>query len=194
VLVRVRQTIEEATSTAEAAFQRECAALESERQRLGDWHTRLEGRTKAEASHVARVRSELKADLESYRANLRKVFDREFAVASREKALALRDEAFAKEVASLAAQRSELETRFSAQWFELETRSQGLEIRKQELDKLSKTLHGWREQLQEAASKQAVAELELEEDRKSLDRRESLTASMEKQLERSATPSRSGRS
>jgi len=36
VLVRVRRTIEEATSTAEAAFWREWAALESERQRLGD--------------------------------------------------------------------------------------------------------------------------------------------------------------
>ena len=36
VLVRVRQTIEEATSTTEAAFRREWAALESERQRLGD--------------------------------------------------------------------------------------------------------------------------------------------------------------
>ena len=46
------------------------------------------------------------------------------------------------------------------------------------------TLQGWCEQLQERASKLAVAELELEDDRKSLDRRESLTASMEKQLER----------
>ncbi|XP_039834566.1 neurofilament medium polypeptide-like [Panicum virgatum] len=54
----------------------------------------------------------------------------------------------------------------------------------QELDKLSETLQGWREQLQEAASKQAVAELELEEDRKSLARRESLTTNMELQLER----------
>ncbi|XP_039834641.1 testis-specific gene A8 protein-like [Panicum virgatum] len=36
VLVRVRLTIEEATSTTEAAFRREWAALESERQRLGD--------------------------------------------------------------------------------------------------------------------------------------------------------------
>ena len=42
VLVRVRQTIEEATSTAEAAFRWEWAALESEHQRLGDWHIRLE--------------------------------------------------------------------------------------------------------------------------------------------------------
>ena len=165
VLVRVQQTIEEATSTAEAAFRREWAALESERQCLGDWHTRLEGRTKAEASHAARVRFELKADLESYRANLRKVFDREFAVASREKALALREEA------SLAAQRSEFESR-----------SQGLEVRKLELDKLSESLHQWRQELQETASQQGVAEMELEEGRKSLARRESLTTSMEQAL------------
>jgi len=171
VLARVRQTIEDATSTAEAAFRREWAALESERQHLGDWHTRLEGRTKAEASHAVRVRSELKADLESYRANLQKVFDREFAVASREKALALREEAIAKAEAGLMAQRSELETR-----------SQGLEIRKQELDKLSETLHGWREQLQETSSKQAVAEMELEEDRKALAKRESHATNMELQL------------
>ena len=84
---------------------------------------------KAEASHAARVRSELKADQESYRANLRKVFDRELAVAGREAAIA-------KAEAGLMAQRSELETR-----------CQGLEIHKQELDKLSETLQGWREQL-----------------------------------------------
>ena len=84
----------------------------------------------------------------------------------------------------LAAQRSEFETRLVAQWSELETRGQGLEIHKQELDKLSETLQGWCEQLQEAASKQAVAELELEEDRKSLAKREFLTTNIELQLER----------
>jgi hypothetical protein len=141
VLVRVRRTIEEVTSTAEAAFRREWTALESEHQRLGDWHIRLEERTKAEASRAAATRSELEADLESYRKGLRKVFDWELAAAGREKALALREEAIAKEEAYLAAQRSELESR-----------SQGLEVRKQELDKLSKSLHQWRQELQETAS------------------------------------------
>ena len=42
----------------------------------------------------------------------------------------------------------------------------------------------WRKQLEEAASKQVAAELELEEDRKSLAKRESLTTNMELQLER----------
>ncbi|XP_039812006.1 ubiquitin recognition factor in ER-associated degradation protein 1-like [Panicum virgatum] len=121
---------EEETSSAEAAFWRECAALESERQRLFDWHTFLEAHTKAEASQAANARSKLKADQEAYRANLWKVFDREFPVVSREKALAQREETFANEVASLAAQWSELETRLAPQRSELETRSQGLEIRK----------------------------------------------------------------
>ena len=81
------------------------------------------------------------ADLESYRKGLRKVFDRELAVAVQGKALELREEAIAKEEASLAAQRSEFESR-----------SQGLEVRKLELDKLSESLHQWRQELQETAS------------------------------------------
>ena len=160
VLVQVRESIMEATSSAEAAFRREWAALESERQRLSDWHTRLEVHTKAEASHAAEVRSKLKANQEAYRVNLRKVFDREFAVSSREKNVAQREETFAQEVVSFAAQRSELETRLAAQQSELEARSQGLEVWRQELNNLSATLQGWREQLQEKASKLAVAEAE----------------------------------
>src|SRR6185369_16161023 len=97
VLVQVRQSIVEATCSAEAAFRREWAALESEHQRLSDWHTRLEAHTKAEASRVAEARSKLKADQEAYRANLLKVFNRELAVSSREKALAQREETFALE-------------------------------------------------------------------------------------------------
>ena len=70
VLIQVRRSIEEATSSAEVAFRREWAALESERQLLSDWHTRLEAHTKAEASHAAEVRSKLKADHEAYRAKV----------------------------------------------------------------------------------------------------------------------------
>ena len=85
---------------------------------------------KAEASRAAAARSELEADQESYRKGLWKVFDQELAVSIREKALALREEAIAKEEASLAAQRSEFESH-----------SQGLEVRKLELNKLSESLH-----------------------------------------------------
>ena len=91
------------------------------------------------------------------------MFDWEFAVSNREKTLAQREETFALDVVSFAAQRSDLETRLAAQQSEPETRSQGLAIRKQELDELSGTLAGWRKQLEERASKLAIAESELEE-------------------------------
>jgi len=173
VLVRVRRTIEEAISTAEAAFQREWTALESKCQCLGDWHIRLEERMKAEASRAATARSELETDLETYRKGLRKVFDRELVVAGRENAREQREEAIAKEEVSLAAQRSELETR-----------NQGLEVRRQELNELSESLHRWRLELQETASQQAIAKMDLEEETKSLAWRESLATSMERSLER----------
>ena len=57
-------------------------------------------------------------------------------------------------------------------------------VRKLELDKLSESLHQWRQDLQETASQQAVAEIELEGERKSLARRESLTTPMEQALAR----------
>ena len=90
-----------------------------------------------------------------------------------EKALEQREEAIAKEEASLAAHRSELETR-----------SQGHEVCRQELNELSESLHRWRLELQETASQHAIAEMDLEEERKSLARRESLTTSMEQALAR----------
>ena len=51
-----------------------------------------------------------------------------------------------------------------------------------ELDKLSESLHQWRQELQATASKQAVAETEIEEDRKSLAKRKSHATNMELQL------------
>ena len=108
------------------------------------------------------------------------MFDRELATAGWEKALALREEAIAKEEASLAAQRSEIESR-----------SQGLEVRKLELNKLSESLHQWCQELQATASKQAIAEMELEEDRKSLAKRESHATNMELQLARQREPLKS---
>ena len=53
-----------------------------------------------------------------------------------------------------------------------------------ELNKLSESLHQWHQELQETANQQAVAEMELEGERKSLARLESLTTSMEQALAR----------
>ena len=71
-----------------------------------------------------------------------------------------------------------------AQRSEFESRSQGLEVRKLELVKLFESLHQWRQELQETASRQAVAEIELEGERKSHAWLESLTTSMEQALAR----------
>ena len=51
-----------------------------------------------------------------------------------------REETFALEVVSFAAQRSDLETRLAAQQSELETHSEDLKVRRQELDVFSATL------------------------------------------------------
>src|SRR4029078_12909211 len=93
----------------------------------------------------------LKADQEAYRANLKKVFDREFAVLNRERSLAQREQDFTLGVVGFEAQRSDLAGRHAAQQSELETRSEDLEVRRQELFVFSATLQGWREQLQESA-------------------------------------------
>ena len=60
-------------------------ALEVELWRVSDWHARLEERTKAEASRAASERSQLQTDLETYKRNLLKIYNREVAGAGWEK-------------------------------------------------------------------------------------------------------------
>ena len=60
-------------------------ALEVELWRVSDWHARLEERTKAEASHAASERSQLQTDLETYKRNVLKIYNREVAGAGWEK-------------------------------------------------------------------------------------------------------------
>jgi hypothetical protein len=131
MLLRFRRSAEEA----EAAFQREWEILEAERQQLGDWHARLEERTKDEASRGAFERSQPLIDREAYKKDLRKVFDQEAAVASWENVLKPREKAIAKEEARLTGLQSELEARG------------------QELEASSESLRKWRQELEETASK-----------------------------------------
>jgi xanthine dehydrogenase iron-sulfur cluster and FAD-binding subunit A len=58
VLFRVHQALQET----EAAIQREWEALEAEHQRLSDWRTQLEERTKTASRQFAFERSELARD------------------------------------------------------------------------------------------------------------------------------------
>jgi hypothetical protein len=66
VLSRVHQVINET----EAAILREWEALESEHQRLSDWRTQLEERTKAVSRQFTSERSELARDCKEYKRDL----------------------------------------------------------------------------------------------------------------------------
>jgi hypothetical protein len=87
VLSRAHQTLQET----EAAILREWEALEAEHQRLSDWCTQMEERTKAVSRQFAFERSELEQDRKDYRKDLQKVFARELEVTQKEKRLAKKE-------------------------------------------------------------------------------------------------------
>jgi hypothetical protein len=68
VLSRAQQALQET----EAVILREWEALEAEHQRLGDWRTQLEERTKASSRQFAFERSELERDRKDYKKDLHK--------------------------------------------------------------------------------------------------------------------------
>jgi hypothetical protein len=63
-------------------------ALKTKHQRLCDWRTQLEERTKAASCQFALERSELDQEREDLNEDLEKVFDREREVTRKEKRLA----------------------------------------------------------------------------------------------------------
>ena len=107
--------------------------LETERERLSDWHLRLEDKTRTEASRLAQDRATLNADRESYRESLRKAYDREIAVNGRESRVGRREKAVAEEETHLNDQRTLLETRRG--W--LEERRTQLDERQLQLDEIA---------------------------------------------------------
>jgi ribonucrease Y len=92
VLSRAHQALHET----EAAILRECEVLEAEHQRLSDWRTQLEERTKAASRQFTSEWSELERDRKDYKKDLQKVFARELEVSRREKRLAKREEALSE--------------------------------------------------------------------------------------------------
>jgi hypothetical protein len=71
VLTRAHQTLQET----EAAILREWEALETEHQRLGDWFSQLERRTKATSCQFASERVELEQEREDFKEDIQKVSD-----------------------------------------------------------------------------------------------------------------------
>jgi hypothetical protein len=83
VLSRAHQALQEI----EAAIRREWEALETEHQRLGDWCTQLEKRTKAASCQFASERAELEQEREDFKEDIRKVSNREEEVNRKERSL-----------------------------------------------------------------------------------------------------------
>jgi uncharacterized coiled-coil protein SlyX len=84
VLSRAHQALQET----EAAIRQEWEALKSEHQRLSDWRTQLEERTKAASRQFAFERSELARDRKAYKKDLQKMYARELEASRKEKRLA----------------------------------------------------------------------------------------------------------
>jgi hypothetical protein len=76
-----------------AAILREWEALEAEHQRLSDWRTQLEERTRTASCQFISERSQLKRDHKEYKKDLQKVYARELEAHRREKKVARREEA-----------------------------------------------------------------------------------------------------
>jgi predicted nucleic acid-binding Zn-ribbon protein len=83
VLIRAHQALQET----EAAIRREWKALETEHQRLGDWCSQLERRTKAASCQFASEHAELEQEREDFKEDIRKVSDREEEVTRKGKKL-----------------------------------------------------------------------------------------------------------
>jgi predicted nucleic acid-binding Zn-ribbon protein len=69
-LPRVLSRAHQALNESEATIRREWEALESKHQRLSDWSTQLEERTKATSRQFASKRSELMQDRQDYKRDL----------------------------------------------------------------------------------------------------------------------------
>jgi DNA repair exonuclease SbcCD ATPase subunit len=91
-LPRVLSRAHQALRETEAAILREWEALETEHQRLSDWRTQLEERTKATSCQFASERSELELECEDFKEDLEKVFYREREVTRKEKGLVNKEE------------------------------------------------------------------------------------------------------
>jgi chromosome segregation ATPase len=91
-LPRVLSRTHQALRETEAAILLEWEVLETEHQRLGDWRTQLEERTKAVSCQFASERSELEQEREDLKEDLEKVFDREREVTRDDKRLVKKKE------------------------------------------------------------------------------------------------------
>jgi hypothetical protein len=167
VLSRAHQALQEI----EAAIWREWEALESEHQRLSDWRTQLEERTKAASHQFAFERSELAWDRKDYKKDLQKVYARELEASRKEKRLAKKEEHLN--------QREEVVTELQAK---LNAFNEILEEQRVQQTTAVESLQKLQRELDGKAHDAALAEEKLKAKGESLDRRETGLARREKDL------------
>ena len=170
-LPRVLSRAHQALHETEAAILREWEALEAEHQRLSDWRTQLEERTKAASRQFASERSELERDRKDYKKDLQKVYARELEASRKEKRLAKREEALN--------QREEVVTELRAK---LSAMNKILEEQQIQQTATVERIQKWERELEDKASNIALAEENLKEKDASLDMREADLAWREKDL------------
>jgi chromosome segregation ATPase len=91
-LPRMLSRAHQVLSNTRATILQEWEALEAEHQRLSDWRTQLEKRTKSASRQFLSERSQLERDRKEYKRDLQKVCARELEASRREKKVARREE------------------------------------------------------------------------------------------------------
>jgi hypothetical protein len=148
-------------SYTKAAILREWEALEAGHQRLSDWRTQLEERTKTASRQFISERSQLEMDHKEYKRDLQRVCARELEVSRREKKVARREEAVT--------QREALTTEYQAK---LSALDQTLLAQRAQLVKAVEKLQKWQQELEGKASDATFTEENLKVKEQPLDRRE----------------------
>jgi chromosome segregation ATPase len=170
-LPRMLSRAHQVLSDTRAAILREWEALEAEHQRLSNWRTQLEERTKSASRQFLSERSQLERDRKEYKRDLQKVCARELEASRREKKVARREEAVT--------QREALTTEYQAK---LSALDQTLEAQRAHQVKAVERLQKWEQELEGKASDIALAEENLKAKEQSLDRWETNLARRETDL------------
>jgi chromosome segregation ATPase len=160
-LPRMLSRAHQVLSDTGAAILREWEALEAEHQRLSDWRTQLEERTKSASRQFLSERSQLERDRKEYKRDLQKVCARELEASRREKKVTRREEV----VSQLEALAIEFRAKLSAL-------DQTLEEQRVQQTKAVERLQKLQQELEGKASDAALAEEKLKAKEQSLDRRE----------------------
>ena len=142
----------------------EWEVLKAEHQRLSDWCTKMEERTRTMSRQFISERSQLERDRKEYKKDLQKVYARELEAHKREEAVS---------------QREALATEFRAK---LSALDQTLEEQRVQQTKAVERLQKWQQELEGKASDAALAEEKLKAKGESLDRRETDLARRETNL------------